>query len=122
MCTLLPVEASRPVTARTMQDRREACNTGQGPTLPRSYSRRSGTVRRCNPLESGTSNGHDRLRRWTINAMAASHDSRLAILTLVLVAFPAGAWNLDCQFSAERTASLDTTGPRGSRCSPGPVT
>ena len=42
--------------------------------------------------------------------MAASHDSRLAILTLVLVAFPAGAWNLGCQFSAERTASLDTTG------------
>jgi len=42
--------------------------------------------------------------------MAASHHSRLAILTLVLVAFPAGAWNLGCQFSAERTASLDTTG------------
>jgi hypothetical protein len=42
--------------------------------------------------------------------MAARRHSRLAILTLVLVAFPAGAWDLGCKFSAERTASLDTTG------------
>lgn len=50
------------------------------------------------------------LETWVIKTMAARPSSRLALLSLALVAFPAGAWSLDCKFSAERKASLDTTG------------
>lgn len=42
--------------------------------------------------------------------MTANRHFRLSILTLALVTFPAGAWNLDCKFGADRKASLDTTG------------
>ena len=42
--------------------------------------------------------------------MAANRHLRLSILALALLAFPAGAWSLGCNFSAERKATLDTSG------------
>ena len=42
--------------------------------------------------------------------MLVKHCSRLLLLALTLTATPAGAWDIDCRFAADRKATIDSAG------------